>query len=1072
MIASTRFALNNPVAVACVTATIVAASVFAAISIPIDLAPAFRAPAIEIAFARPGMNSDVIEQEIIGPLERKLAGAPGIEAIASRSTAGFGSIRCLFSPAIDRRDAFLSLDSIIRRFQASLPGTEPLDVRFFDPTRSEPSCVVAAPLSAGPFVDRAMRDMIADRLNVFKNIDAPIVQGGPPDRVIVELNREDMTEHGVSPLDVLEAIERESRILPAGEIVAGGKEFRIGTHTAVDLERLKIPVGSGGFVNLNEVTERKKFAPVESHLVRVNGVRHILMPIYQRVDSESIGAGTIRTVQAARRVLDAWKKNAALASVPPKMIMDRSIAVATTIKTLAIEGMLGALMGSLAVMIALCDRRSSFVVALGTLIAIAASIVGLYAAGRSIDATTIAGIALAIGPIVADSTTTLAAARRRSDAGLSAYDSMLEGSADSTRAVVAGRICVLAALIPAALISGPHAYWIEPIAISAGTATLLGFVIAFTFTPCLAARGFPARAVENQQVNSQNDPNYKSRSHSESTDIGSPVFRRVQMFSWKWRRSIAITAMMNLALAIGLIAPRLRSEFFPVIDTGFISATLRAPSGTKLADTEKTVARFESLVGRDFGADVQTIVSEIGVSTDDSAGYTSNAGPMDAVLKIQLKENRKRSTARIVRDLRSHVAADARFQNIEVSYDFGTTLVPAIDSAASAAIDVKIEGSSTTLSRRIAETIQNRIAKIAGVVDSRIVQRIDYPTYFVDVDRAKAALAGIDPKEIVDNMFVDLDSSRSFESNLSFYDYSSRRRTPIGVRIGGEETKGIVSWLNYPVIDRKTRRSIPIRGMVSIMRGATAVELDHSNLRSTVDLTTGVEGRDLSEVVAEVSSAIGEIGVPDGAGKWIPRDLSAGKNQKSLISGATIELKGRSSAIDSAKRSLGVSAILTLICICMIVAMIYRSYIVPLAIVAAAATGLIGATILLYLTDTAIDAQSLFGMIVMFGITASQALLLIDCAEGSRVRRGLVPFDAIKRAFTERGGTVVVASFASILSALPFALAPGRGSEALTSLGRTIVGFGLTGVVGVIFVAPAVYALTIRNRAGASTSRG
>ena len=544
------------------------------------------------------------------------------------------------------------------------------------------------------------------------------------------------------------------------------------------------------------------------------------------------------------------------------------------------------------------------------------------------------------------------------------------------------------------------------------------------------------------------------------------------MLSWKRRRSIAITAMMNLALAIGLIAPRLRSDYFPVIDTGFIRVTLREPSGTRLADTEKTVARFESLVGRDFGVDVQTIVSEIGVSTDDSAGFTPNAGPMDAVLKIQLKEKRERSTARIVRALRSHVAADARFQNVAVSYDSGTTIVPAIDSAASAAIDVKIQGSSLSQSHRIAESIQNRIAKIAGVVDSRIVQRLDYPAYFVDVDRAKAARAGIDPDEIVDNMFVDLDSSRSFNSNLSFYDYSKRRRSPIGVRIVGEESKGIVSWLNHPIIDRKTRRSIPIRGMAAINRGMMAVELDHSNLRPTVDLTTGVEGRDLSSVAAEVSRAIGEIGVPDGAGKWIPRDPSARKNQKMLIAGATIELKGRSSALDSAKRSLGVAAILTLICIYMVIAMIYRSYLVPLAIVAAAATGSIGATILLYLTDTAIDAQSLFGSIVMFGITASQALLLIDCAEGSRFRRGLEPFDAIKRAFAERGGTVVVAAFASILSALPFALAPGRGSEALTSLGRTIVGFGLTGIVGVMFVAPAVYALTIRNRAVGSPSSG
>ncbi len=708
MISPTRFALNNPVAVACITLTIVAASVYAAISIPIDLAPAFRRPALEISFARPGMNSDVIDQEIIGPLERKLAGATGIESIASRSTAGFGSIRCLISPAIDRRNAFLSLDSITRRFQASVPGIEPLDVRFFDPTRSEPACVVAAPLAAGPDVDRAMRELIAERLIAFKDIDTPIVQGRSPDRLIVDLNREDMNEHGVSPLDVLDAIDRESRFLPAGTIAVSDKQYSIGIQPSADLESLKIPLGSGSFVSLNELTERKKVAPDESHIVKVNGIRHILVPIYPRVDVESAGAGTIRTVQGAHHVLDPWKKSAVLANVPPKMIMDRSIAVAATIKTLAIEGLLGALMGSLAVLIALGDRRSSFVVVLGTLIAIAASIVGLYAASRSIDVMTIAGIVLVIGPIVAASTTTLAAARRRSDAGLSAYDSMLEGSADSTRAIVSGTICILAAIVPAALLSGPHAFWIEPIAIAAGTATLLGWVIAFTFTPCLAARGFPSRSVKNHEGNSR----------IETNDIGSPVFCWIHMLLWKRRRSIAITAMMNLALAIGLIAPRLRSDYFPVIDTGFIRVTLREPSGTRLADTEKTVARFESLVGRDFGVDVQTVVSEIGVSTDDSAGFTPNAGPMDAVLKIQLKEKRERSTARIVRALRSHVAADARFQNVAVSYDSGTTIVPAIDSAASAAIDVKIQGSSLSQSHRIAESIQNRIAKIAGV-DSR-----------------------------------------------------------------------------------------------------------------------------------------------------------------------------------------------------------------------------------------------------------------------------------------------------------------------------------------------------------------
>jgi multidrug efflux pump subunit AcrB len=522
-------------------------------------------------------------------------------------------------------------------------------------------------------------------------------------------------------------------------------------------------------------------------------------------------------------------------------------------------------------------------------------------------------------------------------------------------------------------------------------------------------------------------------------------------------------AVATLVAVLGLLGSQLRREFFPEVDAGAFEVYARAASGTRVEETEKKIERVEQFIRETIGGDVQLLISELGVVADLSAAYTPNAGPMDAVVKVQLAEHRHHSAQEYVHTLRAGFATDPSFSDLEFAFDAGGMIRSAMNEGKSSPINIRIAGKDTVQSRKIAESIRRKIVGVEGVVDARIIQRLDYPQYVIDVDRAKVADLGLSQAEVMKNVVAALNSSIQFHKKNFWINPVSKNQYFVGVQYFEEDIDSVETLLDIPITSPNQPQPIPLRNIATLRRSTVPTEITHDNLQTTIDLTMGVQGRDLGHVADDVTRVVEGFGVDQGGGVYAPYDPNDRSEHRKPIKGSTIELSGEYSRMQETFRSLGIGLILATILIYFLMASLFKSYLTPLVILFAVPLGLIGVVTMLYLTGTAINVQSLLGVIFMVGIVVSNTVLLVDFAQNLRVQEGLSPDAAIRRAASIRVRPVVMTALAALFALVPMAMALGRGSEANGPLGRAVIGGILAGLVTTLFVVPSLYSLVVRD---------
>jgi multidrug efflux pump subunit AcrB len=430
---------------------------------------------------------------------------------------------------------------------------------------------------------------------------------------------------------------------------------------------------------------------------------------------------------------------------------------------------------------------------------------------------------------------------------------------------------------------------------------------------------------------------------------------------------------------------------------------------------------------------------------------------MDAVVKVQLEPERKHSAQEYVDVLREGFARSPEFSSLEFAFDAGGMIRGAMNEGKSTPINIRILAKD----HKIAENIQRVVSKIDGIVDCRILQRLDYPKYIIDVDRAKAADLGLDQSDVMKNVVAAINSSIQFNKKNFWIDPVSHNQYFVGVQYPEGEIKSIETLLDVPITSPVQDRPIPLRNVVSLRRASDPAEVTHTNLQPTIDLTMGISGRDLGHVADDVAKAIDSFGNQIEPAVWAPYDPAS--PVKKLIEGSKIELTGEYTRMQDTFRNLGVGLILAALLIYFLLVALFKSYITPLVILAAVPLGIAGVVIMLYLTKTAVNVQSLLGVIFMVGIVVSNTVLLVDFAKKLSVEEQLTPTEAIKRAAAVRVRPVVMTALAAFFALVPMALGLARGSEANTPLGRAVIGGLLAGLVTTLFVVPALYSLLVRD---------
>ncbi|MBV8678220.1 MAG: efflux RND transporter permease subunit [Planctomycetaceae bacterium] len=1090
-----RASLKNPYAVTVMCLTLVLLGGVAVRAIPIDILPVFKSPAVQVLTFYGGMPAASVEKDITNRMERWVGQANGTSRQESRSIIGASIVRNYFRGDVDPNGALTQVNSLALAAVPNLPpGTLPPVVLPFDPTSTTPVCVVAVHSPDRSQTESILYDVgryeVRNMIMSVNGAVAPVVFGGKIRAVLAYLDRQKLQARGLSPIDVMNAIDNYNLFLPTGDAKIGGLDYALDSNSMFDAaaEMGSIPLRTefGNVSFLRDVATPKDAAFIQTNVVRINGAREVYIPVFRQ-----LGASTLGVVESLRKQLPEFTARLTRGGIDLKLVMDQSVYVRQSIMALIQEGVLGAILCSLTILLFLGEWRMTAIAVMTLPISVMSALIWLYYTGNTVNVMTLAGLTLAIGPMVDSAIICLENTHRHLGMGVRPMEAAYLGASEVAMPELVSTLCTFLVLAPLALMPGMGEFLFRPMAMAVAFAMCSAYILSRTLVPACSAywlKGHGGHGEHGpgpgQDQGKGNNGHGANGGNGNGRGLVARGFARWQamvdrMFE-AYARGLDVILrhrLLTIVVGFGLLAatlvtlwPAMRKEFFPEVDAGAFEIYVRASSGTRIELTEKIIAQVEDFIKKTIPPeDLELYISELGVNSDWSAAYTPNSGPMDAVIKVQLKPERSRSAQEYVHLLRVGVAKDPRFKDLDFAFDAGGLVRGAMNEGKSTPINVRITGKNQEQARAVAEKIRNQVSGINGVVDARIIQRLDYPEYIILVDRAKAADLGLSQQDVMRNVVAAFNSSIQFNKRNFWIDPVGGNQYFVGVQYPENDIKSLQTLLDIPITSSAQKRSIPLSNLVTLRRASVPTEVTHTNIQPTIDLTMGVSGRDLGHVSDDVTQAINAFGERQPDGTWIPYDPSSGA--KRPLKGSKIVLSGEYSRMQDTFSNLGFGLIGASVLIYFLMVGLDKSWVVPLTVMLVVPLCLVGILPMLYLTGSAINVQSLLGFIFVVGIKVANTVLMTDFAQELRRHEGLTPTQAIRKSASIRVRPVTMTALAAFFALIPGAFALERGSEANAPLARAILGGLLAGEPATLFVLPCLYSLMVRDTKGAHAPR-
>jgi len=1062
-----RASLNNPHAVTVFCLTILLIGTLCLFMIPVDILPVFKSPAVQVLTFYGGMPAEGMEKDITSRMERWVGQANGLARQESRSIVGASIVRDYFQGDVDPNGALTQVNSLALASVPNLPpGTLPPVVLPFDPTSSTPIGLVA--LNSETENESTLYDVgryeVRNMIMAQPGAVAPVVYGGKVRAVMLYLNRGKMQARGLSPLDVMKAMDNYNVFLPAGDAKFGGTDYAIDSNSMYDfVEKMgNIPLRAvhGNAAFMRDVATPKDDAFIQTNIVRVNGRKQVYIPVFRQ-----LGASTLKVVDTIKSSMEDMKARLSKPGIDLKLVMDQSVYVRQSISSLVQEGVLGAVLCSLVILIFLGQIRMTAIAIMTLPLSVLSAVVCLLMTGNTINVMTLSGLSLAIGPMVDSAIICLENTHRHLGEGASPEDAAYKGASEVALPELVSTLCTFLVLAPLALMPGLGAFLFRPMALAVAFAMISAYILSRTFVPSRSAQWLKSHVSGHDEEKGTIARTFAR--WEKVIDRGVEYYVKGLDAVMRHPRTTIAVGFGALALALVTLIPTIRREFFPEADAGAFEMAVRAPSGTRIEITNQRIDEVEKYLREQIPEqDLELIVSEIGVTADWSAAYTQNAGPMDAMVRVQLAEHRERSAQEYASKVRAAVSREPRFADLEFAFDTGGLIRGALNEGKSTPLNIRVTGKDLAKPAQIAAMIKDKVTQIDGVVDARILQRQNYPEFIVNVDRTKAADLGMTQEDVMRNVVASLNSSITFNKKNFWIDPKSHNQYFVGVAYPEKDITSLETMLDIPITGALKAEPVPLRTLCTVTRTTVPTEITHNNIQPSIDLTMGVEGRDLGHVADDVAKMLGDFGekLPDG--NWAPFEPSSSGSKRTLMKGSKIVLSGEYARMQQTFRDLGIGMILAVLLMYFLMVALDKSYIVPLTVMLTVPISMAGVFPFLYFTGTAINVQSILGIIFIIGIKVANTVLMTDFAQEIRRHEGLTPTEAIRKAASVRVRPVTMTALAAFFAMIPAAMALERGSEANAPLARAILGGLLAGEPATLFVLPCLYMLMVKDKPG------
>jgi multidrug efflux pump subunit AcrB len=1058
-----RFSIRNPYFVIVVCLILCVLGVVGIARMPVDLFPPINLPQVIVATFYSGMPPQDIETDITSPLERFFTLGAGIDHMESRSLLGASIIRVFFQPGTSADADVTELSNLaLADLKRLPPGTLPPVVLKSDAS-SLPVCLVAV---KGPGLTETQlndyaRFAIRNQISVVKGAEIPAVFGGKSRQVMVYADPYKLMSRQLSLMDVVGAVNNSNLILPAGDVKMGPYDYYVYSNSLVDkvseLNDLPIKTVGNSWVRVGDIGKAEDASAIQYNIVRIDGQRSTYIPIMKQGGDTN----TIEVVNGVRKLIHH------LYDIPKQMtadiLFDQSTFVKEAINTVLHEGLIGLALTALMILLFLGNLRATSAVLLSIPLSALATFVILNLMGSTVNTMILAGLALAFSRVIDNSVISLENIYRHLEMGEAPMIAAQLGGSEVTLAVLAATLVGVITFFPVTILYGVSKFLFSALALAFCLSLLISFAVAMTVIPLFCSRFL--KSVPHHQ------PHQTQFSQQEAAESGEIVVehpQRPKLSLWdrfnrgfnlafqklldgyersvRWcLRAPAVTVVVLLAIFVGSLAiyPLLGLSFFPRTDAGQFTVNLKAPTGSRLEVTDQYVERVEDLIKHTVSPqDFHMIVSNIGVTNDFSALYTTNSGAYTATVQTQLTPDHRTSSYQYMREIQDRIAD--KFPEIRTFFQSGSMVDAILNTGMPAPIDVSVVSPNLNADYSLAEELASKIRAFPDVGQVYIPQDMNYPGIRLDIDRVHAAELGLTEKDVVDNVITALNSNVMIAPNY-WVDYRTGNDYFLTVQYyehGGPAIHNAIDLTNIPLRAPALKEPTTLDSVVKLVNITTPTEIDHYQIQRSVDVYVTPRGEDLSRPSSEIQNLLAHTKHP---------------------SEIRVNLRGMVLGMNESFSSFAIGFILSFILLYLILVAQFRSFIDPVLIMLAIPMGITGVLLILLFSGTTINVMSLMGVLMLVGVANSNSILIVDFAHNLE-NEGLSVRDAIITACRVRLRPILMTSLATIIGMIPMALKLGTGAEQYAPMARAIIGGLTTSVVLTVFIVPAAYLLIYRRK--------
>jgi len=1030
-------ALKRPYTFVVMALLILIFGTLSAMRSPVDIFPEIRIPVVAVAWQYTGLPPDDMAGRITTLYQRTLTTTVNdIEHIEANSYNGFAIVKIFFHAGVNIATANAQVSAISQTVTRQMPpGTTPPLILNYNAS-TVPILQIA--LSGKGLTEQNLADLglnaVRIRLVTVPGAGVPFPYGGKSRQIQIDLNPAALQARGLSAQDIANALAAHNMVVPIGTQKIGSIEYTLNLNNAAaaieDLANIPVKVVNGATVYMRDVGQVRDGNPPQTNIVHVDGNRSVLMTILKN------GAiSTLAIVDGIKAKLEEIKPGLpeTLVATP---INDQSIFVRAAIDGVVFEGVLAAILTSLMILLFLGSWRSSLIIATSIPLSILGAIIGLSAIGETLNIMTLGGLALAVGLLVDEATVTIENINWHLEQGKPVEQSILDGAAQIVTPAFVSLLCICIVFVPMFFLEGVSRYLFVPMAEAVMFAMVSSFILSRTLVPTMANYLLKPHLHDDAHKSASRNPLVRFQQWFEAG------FERIRhgykavLIMAVGHGRLFMLGFMAVVMLSFLLLPMLGSNFFPSVDSGQILMHARVPVGTRIEDTANRFANIQAAIKQVIPADeILTIVDNIGMpisSINMTYNNTGLTGAHDGDIQIALKAHHA-PTAEYVRTLRE--VLPKQFPDTTFSFPPADIVSQILNFGSPAPIDIQIRGGKLADDFAYANQLLAKVRTVPGVVDARIQQSRNRPSFDIAIDKTRAQEIGISTRDVTNSMVINMAGS-SQVSPTYWLNPANGVTYPIVLQTPQYQLDSLNALANLPISGSDGPLQT-LGGIATFKRSVGNAVVSQYDIQPMVQVHASTQDRDLGAVAADIRKILDET-----------------KDQ--VPKAATVVMLGQAYTMDHAFTGLFFGLLGAIVLIYLLIVVNLQSWSDPFVIISALPAALAGIVWMLFVTYTPLSVPALTGAIMCMGVATANSVLVISFARERLAELQDATAAAIDAGFV-RFRPVLMTALAMVIGMTPMALGLGEGGEQNAPLGRAVIGGLLFATVATLLFVPVVF---------------